>query len=95
MSCGDCGLVGEGELELDWRELAQCPLAAAPVVGVLGREHDRLVELVVVRQRRRFRTFFCSRACQDSIAALSPAEATRPIEPLSPAAVRTARKDLA
>jgi len=29
------------------------------------------------------------------MAALSPAEATRPIDPCSPAAVRTARKDLA
>ncbi len=45
-----------------------------------------------VRQRRRSRTFFWSRACQDSIAALSPAEATRPIDPCRPAAVRTARK---
>lgn len=35
-------------------------------------------------QRLVFRTFFCSRLKKDSIEALSPAAATRPIEPCSP-----------
>ena len=34
-----------------------------------------------VRQRRRSRTLLCSSACQDSIGALSRAEATRPFDP--------------
>src|SRR5665647_400095 len=34
-----------------------------------------------VSQRRRFRTFFCSREKKDSMAALSPAAPTRPMDP--------------
>jgi hypothetical protein len=49
-----------------------------------------------VFQRRVFRTFFCRREKNDSIAALSLEEPTRPIDPRSPLffSSRTTRLDL-
>jgi hypothetical protein len=64
-------------------ESAEGVLAASTVVGGLDPDDDRQPELFAVRQRRRFRTFFCSRLKNDSMAALSAHAPTRPIEPSS------------
>ena len=58
-------------------------MAAAAVVGRLDPGDDREAELSRVAQRRRLRTFFCSRLKNDSIAALSAQAPTRPIDPCS------------
>ena len=68
-------------LALDRCESAEGVLAASTVVGGLDPDDDRQPELFAVRQRRRFRTFFCSRLKNDSIAVLSAQVPTRPIEP--------------
>ena len=60
------------------------PAFSAPVAAAVAED--------LVRQRRRSNTLRCSNAKNDSIAALSPAAATRPIDPTRPAASRTARK---
>ena len=52
-----------------------------------GRDRDAAAAARLF-QRRVSRTFFCSNAKNDSIAALSPAAPTRPIEPTSPARLR-------
>ena len=71
-------------LELDGGEPAEGVLSSAAVVGLLdpGRRSPAGARSRVV-QRRRFRTFFCSRLKKDSIAALSAQAPTRPIEPRS------------
>ena len=84
----------EGELELDRGELAQGALPAAAVVGVLDPERDLVGELAPGPPSPLVETLRCRSAKNDSIAALSPADATRPIDPVSPAALSTARKAL-
>jgi hypothetical protein len=45
---------------------------------------DLTAEVAEMDQVRRLRTLFCSNAMQLSMAALSPAAPTRPIEPVRP-----------
>ena len=54
-------------------------MAPAAVIGLL--EDDRQAQLLAAGPALRLRTFFCSRLKKDSMAALSPAAPTRPIEP--------------
>jgi hypothetical protein len=61
-------------------ELSQASLASATVVGPFDPGDDRQAELVAGVPRSRFRTFFCSRAKKDSMAALSPPAPTRPVK---------------
>jgi len=70
--------------ELHRGELAQGVLASAAVVGALDPGDDRKAQFGPGRQRWRSRTFFCRRAKNDSIAALSPAAPARSIEPITP-----------
>jgi hypothetical protein len=91
---GEFAGVVEGEFELDGGESAKATLSASPVVGPFDPDHDLDAEVLAVVQGWRSRTFFWRSEKNDSMAALSPAEATRPIDPASPAPVRTRRNAL-
>jgi hypothetical protein len=83
---------GEGELELDGGELAESALPAAAVVAVLDPERHLVGQLVAGPPTALVEDVALQERENDSIAALSPAEATRPIDPVSPAVLSTARK---
>ena len=79
-------------LELDGCEPAE------GVVGGVGGGRSVSIQVTIARrsssrvaQRWRSRTFFCSSAKNDSIAALSPQAPTRPIEPTQAVASRSVR----
>lgn len=59
-------------------------LAAASVVGAFDPVTVAMRSSSRVAQARRARTFSCSRLKNDSVAALSPAAPTRPIDPIIP-----------
>ena len=60
---------------------AEGGLAASPVVGPFDPGDDGDAELIAVVQRRLSSTLRCRSAKNDSMAALSPAEPTWPMEP--------------
>jgi hypothetical protein len=66
-------------------------LSASAVVGLLDPGDDRQAEFVAAGPAPAFRTFFCSSAKNDSMAALSAQVATRPIDPRRPWAVSARR----
>ena len=86
------GGLGEGELELNGGEFAEAALAAPMVVGVFDPGDHRVAKLGACRPALLIQHVLLEQREDDSIAALSPAEATRPIDPVSPAAPRTDTK---
>lgn len=74
------GRLCEGELVLDGGKSAEAGLAASTVVGVLNPVNDRVTKLPACSPSPAVQPFFCRSEKNGSIAALSPAVATR--EPL-------------
>ena len=72
------------QFELYGCELAEGALAASAVVGAFDPGDDRDAELVSGVPGLALSTFFCSSERKDSMAALSPAAPTWPIEPSIP-----------
>ena len=85
----------DGEFELDWGEFAESALSAATVVGAFDPGDDREAELVAGRPGLPVQDVLLQQRKNESIAALSPAAATRPIDPDRWCVTRTRRKALA
>ena len=77
-SRGLTGRCGHDCFEFDGGQPAERGLAATTVVGAFDPGDDGDAQLSRVSQRRRFRTFFCSRLKKLSMAALSPADRPGP-----------------
>lgn len=78
MTCGvsgGCGLAATDEFELDWCELVEAFLLSSVMVGALGQFTIRVVNSARVRQGWQPRTVFWRSEKNDSIIALSRAEA--------------------
>ena len=75
-----CGLDG---LKLDGGEHSQGSLSASAVLGLFGPGEDGDAQLVVGAPAATVEDAFCSTVKKDSMAALSPAAPTRPMDPIS------------
>lgn len=89
---GDCG---KCQLELDGGELAEGSLASPAVVGVLDPHEDRVGELGSRGPAPAVQDVLLEQRVEGLHGGVSPADDTRPIDPVRLFALSTATKDLA
>jgi hypothetical protein len=87
-SCCDGRVTGYRGLELYGGHAAEAASAAATVVGRLDPADDRDGEVLAAPPGVAVEHVVLGSVKNDSIAAFSPADATRPIDPISPCVLR-------